>query len=69
MKCAMKLPKLVRKSMKTCANYEEREQKTGLDRDLNPGPLAPKAKIIPLDHQATFLDEIYIKTFKTDHEQ
>ncbi|GFX86949.1 hypothetical protein TNCV_1530381 [Trichonephila clavipes] len=25
---------------------------SGLDRDLNPGPLAPKARIIPLDHRA-----------------
>ena len=24
--------------------------KYGLNRDLNPGPLAPKARIIPLDH-------------------
>jgi hypothetical protein len=24
--------------------------KRGLNRDLNPGPLAPKARIIPLDH-------------------
>ena len=24
----------------------------GLDRELNPGPLAPEARIIPLDHQA-----------------
>jgi hypothetical protein len=24
--------------------------KIGLNRDLNPGPLAPKARIIPLDH-------------------
>ena len=24
--------------------------KNGLNRDLNPGPLAPKARIIPLDH-------------------
>ena len=24
--------------------------KVGLNRDLNPGPLAPKARIIPLDH-------------------
>ena len=23
---------------------------SGLNRDLNPGPLAPKARIIPLDH-------------------
>ena len=22
--------------------------------ELNPGPLAPKARIIPLDHQATY---------------
>ena len=27
-------------------------QNGGLDRDLNPGPLAPEARIIPLDHQA-----------------
>jgi hypothetical protein len=27
-------------------------QKAGLGRELNPGPLAPEAKIIPLDHQA-----------------
>ena len=27
-------------------------QKTGLVRDLNPGPLAPKARIIPLDQRA-----------------
>ena len=26
----------------------------GLVRDLNPGPLAPKARIIPLDQQATY---------------
>ena len=26
----------------------------GLNRDLNPGPLAPKARIIPLDHWASF---------------
>ena len=26
------------------------KQKLGLNRDLNPGPLAPKARIIPLDH-------------------
>jgi hypothetical protein len=25
-------------------------KKRGLNRDLNPGPLAPKARIIPLDH-------------------
>ena len=24
----------------------------GLSRDLNPGPRAPEARIIPLDHQA-----------------
>ena len=24
----------------------------GPDRDLNPGPLAPEARIIPLDHRA-----------------
>ena len=28
------------------------EKTDGLNRDLNPGPLAPKARIIPLDHWA-----------------
>ena len=27
----------------------------GLVRDLNPGPLAPKARIIPLDQRATLM--------------
>ena len=26
------------------------QKRVGLSRDLNPGPLAPKARIIPLDH-------------------
>ena len=26
------------------------DEKFGLNRDSNPGPLAPKARIIPLDH-------------------
>jgi hypothetical protein len=30
----------------------------GLNRDLNPGPLAPKARIIPLDHWA-IVDETH----------
>ena len=29
----------------------------GLVRDLNPGPLAPKARIIPLDQRATLLSQ------------
>ena len=29
------------------------QQMVGLVRDLNPGPLAPKARIIPLDQRAT----------------
>jgi hypothetical protein len=31
--------------------------KTGLVRDLNPGPLAPKARIMPLDQRASCLKE------------
>ncbi len=32
-------------------DYDLRQsQKVGLSRDLNPGPPAPKAGIIPLDH-------------------
>ena len=34
-------------------NYK-RLQKLGLVRDLNPGPRAPEARIIPLDQQAAF---------------
>ena len=30
----------------------EKKDNKGPDRDLNPGPLAPKASIIPLDHRA-----------------
>ncbi len=29
---------------------DEHVKKIGLNRDLNPGPPAPKAGIIPLDH-------------------
>ena len=29
-----------------------RQKLCGLVRDLNPGPLAPKARIIPLDQRA-----------------
>ena len=31
----------------------------GLVRDLNPGPLAPKARIIPLDQRATTTFYLY----------
>ena len=31
----------------------EKVNKTGLVREWNPGPLAPKARIMPLDQQAT----------------
>ena len=36
----------------------------GPDRDLNPGPLAPEARIIPLDHQAMPLINIKIDFLK-----
>ena len=36
--CPLKLP------------FAGRKKKLGLSRDLNPVPLAPKARIIPLDH-------------------
>ena len=35
------------------ATFMETKIIGGLVRDLNPGPLAPKARIIPLDQQAT----------------
>ena len=31
----------------------------GLNRDSNPGPLAPKARIMPLDHSATLKLKLY----------
>ena len=31
----------------------------GLVRDLNPGPLAPKARIIPLDQRAEISCRLY----------
>ena len=34
----------------TIVDLNKRYEKIGLNRDLNPGPLAPKARIIPLDH-------------------
>ena len=34
-------------------NKKNNEKNNGLVRDLNPGPLAPKARIIPLDQRAT----------------
>ncbi len=32
-----------------------KNKKNGPDRGLNPEPLAPKARIIPLDHQAALI--------------
>ena len=36
--------------------HQKTVKKMGPDRDLNPGPLAPEARIIPLDHQASQLE-------------
>ena len=36
----------------------------GLVRDLNPGPLAPKARIIPLDQRAVRNCDIYMNVLK-----
>ena len=38
--------------------------KAGLVRDLNPGPLAPKARIIPLDQRASVLLCICANSFE-----
>ena len=37
-----------------CISYFE-----GLDRELNPGPLAPEARIIPLDHRANITINVF----------
>ena len=39
----------------------------GLVRDLNPGPLAPKARIIPLDQQATCNIKQMVISIKSVH--
>ena len=36
-------------------------QYKGLSRDSNPGPLAPEASIIPLDHWA--LDKLFLQSY------
>ena len=42
--------------VKTFSHFVIRDNKSiiGLVRDLNPGPLAPKARIIPLDQRASY---------------
>ena len=37
-------------------------RKAGLVRDLNPGPLAPKARIIPLDQRAVHLKVFWLSS-------
>ena len=41
--------------------FKKRED--GPDRGLNPEPLAPKARIIPLDHQAAYTTLTFIFVF------
>ena len=36
-----------------CGQGKKKKKDNGLVRDSNPGPLAPKARIMPLDQQAT----------------
>ena len=44
----------------------EQKKDVGLVRELNPGPLAPEARIIPLDQRATYLvDFVNSVTHKT----
>ncbi len=38
-----------------------KEMKYGPDRGSNPEPLAPKARIIPLDHQALLNCQLFFK--------
>ena len=38
--------------------FVKNAKKVGLNRDSNPGPLAPKARIIPLDHWATRIPHV-----------
>ena len=38
----------------------------GLNRESNPGPLAPEARIIPLDHWATLEFKLYFNKVEID---
>ena len=42
----------------------KKKKKIGLVRDLNPGPPAPEARIIPLDQRAVIGEEGIIAIFK-----
>ncbi len=39
-----------------CVLFLGPNKRNGLVRDLNPGPLAPEARIIPLDQQAAMFE-------------
>ncbi len=39
----------------------------GLVRDLNPGPLAPEASIIPLDQQALIERKVYMYKYMVEN--
>ena len=39
---------------------------SGLNRESNPGPLAPYARIIPLDHWATLQFKLYFYKVEID---
>ena len=44
------------------------QENYGLVRDLNPGPLAPKARIIPLDQLATYsVETLYVQYMMVCH--
>ena len=38
----------------------------GLNRESNPGPLAPESRIIPLDHWATLEFKLYFHKVEID---
>ncbi len=64
-----KSEKILMRNMSRCSychQYRfEQEKKDGPDRGSNPEPLAPKARIIPLDHQATVSSFAFIHIKKT----
>ena len=45
------------------ASFYPRMRIKGLDQELNPGPLAPEARIIPRDPQASLTENIYFILF------
>ena len=53
--------------VQSTGSTKEKKGKSGLVRELNPGPLTPKARIMPLDQQATAEKGGSVSPYKEKH--